>query len=379
MQTRFEKKKLLPNLLASLKCSLLSRLVIYYSKSGLLRLIIKNEQIYFANQANKKNRFLVCIAARDTYSEYHKSYPITGASELRQVLAQQYDGKVVVHLISPAEGHQRQVVSYVFNASIKEQLPAISFIIPDAILLSLGLDQPRVKAEVADGAWFLFKNKEQFSSQQRSELCGDLDIFGIIQGVPENTPTEVITAKDLPAILLKGLSCLKLSLLQACFHYQKPPRVSLPWRSLIIGSSTLITSYFLFVSAYLALAIPARESQLQQLNPGMATVFTLREQLEHTEQQARALSEALGTQRSIYPTWLILKQLVDMQVTVQNIELSGTELLISGSAANAIAVLSSLTELPTTEQASFSQPTRRSRGQEAFTIRLVFKTGGNNE
>lgn len=353
--------------------AVLLRIVGYVDENGSKRIGLNAVNAKFSDNGAANKLLPVSIISRSLYSEYHKAYPIAEINELKQVLKQQFADKLAIHLISADVNHQRQVVSFIFSSKLAERLPFFCLLLPESLVVHAGLEDDVVQADLGGARWFLYKNGRTFSSQLGSALCASLTSFALIQGVPENTLSVYYDDKSMPSLLLKGLKNLTPKSLYSAVNFAIPTTSQLPWKAISITCIAALVLYFSIVSAYLAAVYPAREAEVAQLNDTVQSVFLKQKQYESVLQQIQEVNDEISKHRSVYPLWLVSRHLLELNVTMQSAELIGHELTIVGNTDNAIQVLSAITELDFVNTASFSQPTRRSRGRETFTIRISLK------
>lgn len=371
MSNKVKGRAQLFNFVSRLVNSFLLRLSGYVDTDGVKLFKQGNGGICF--KAETENKLpLISIVGRTLYSEYHKSYPIADLRELKQVLKQLHSDRMAIHLISQEVNHQRQVMSFVFSPKLNNNLPTLCFLLPESLVAYAGLKEEILQAEFY-GKWFLYKNDKFFSSQLVSSLCSNLQTFGLIHGIPETTSTASFTESDTPSFLFQSVKKLNTSQMVSAFRFALPERKAIPWKPLMFIGVGALTLYFSFISLYLAVVYPDREEQVRQLSDQVQSALSTQEKYDLTYEQLDVVYSELNRQRSVFPVWLVLKHLAGLDVDLQSSELTGDELVVNGRAENAIQILSAISDLSIVKSASFSQPTRRSRNQEVFSIRIAFK------
>jgi hypothetical protein len=164
----------------------------------------------FAEQSSRRVR-AVNVLSRELYTEFRKLYPITDAKDLKQVLSQSYSNNAL-HQIGPFLQGGREVVSYEITADvfIARRFPGIW--LPVSFLLSKSVSSQDFTAEVhTEQPWYLASFAERSYSQLKNGLSANLDVFRLMQGVPDGLEHHDLSQCEARDYSLQGLGRVQLA------------------------------------------------------------------------------------------------------------------------------------------------------------------------
>ncbi|MBU2225654.1 MAG: hypothetical protein KKB00_16615 [Gammaproteobacteria bacterium] len=318
---------------------------------------------------------LIYIAARRTYLEFEKVYPIENASDLKAVLNQQFEGRDCIHQVTKASNHQSLVKTFIFDSKLVAGLPAFSILLPESVVLHAALQERHCKSVIRDEglSWFLYVRSEHFSSQIANAICEDLDSFSMVNGVPQDIEKIEILPYGKPELLMQGLKRLSPSVLLNFTRYKRQQAKPLPWRE--IGLSTLVglLFYFSISSFYLQWTERSASKVVEGFGTEVDLLMSEKQQVEDLQLKLNKIQQLLLQQEPTWPVWSTLLHLLDRGVNLSAFQWQNRNLLVKGEIPEATGLIEALIKLPYVSKATFTDPTRRERDLDSFSIKIEFR------
>jgi len=318
---------------------------------------------------------LVYIAARRTYLEFEKIYPIENISDLKAVLNQQFEGRDCIHQVQKTSSHQSLVKTFIFDSKLVAALPAFSILLPESVVLHAAMQDRHCKLVIRDEglSWFLYVRSEHFSSQIANAICGDLDTFSMVNGVPQDIEKIEIPLHDKPELLMQGLKRLSPSVLLNFTRYRKQQSKPLPWREIGITTLVGLLFYFSISSFYLQWTESSASKIVEGFGSEVDLVMTEKQQVEDLQLKLTKIQHLLLQQEATWPVWSTLLHLLDLGVNLSAFQWQNGNLLVKGEIPEATGLIEVLTKLPYVNKATFTDPTRRERDLDTFSIKIEFR------
>lgn len=328
------------------------------------------------NDDSGKLRPLIYIIDRQHYKEFSRRYPVANISELKQVLAAEYEHEsLVFYKIAKAEEHQRHVVAYVFNPDVLQRLKLPAFLLPESVVLAAAIGANQL-AEVGDPRvdYFLFSSEDRIFSQRRGLLCQNIEVFKLAAGVPEHIDSRTISAAQLPDWLAKGLYALPLSTFGSFLKFPAVRTRQLPWRKVTITLAVFSLVYMVFISAYLTLSLDSRQDELNAMSSEMNQLMNTQQELEQVVALYNGALALVKQKQSTSPFWILLIDLIqNEQAELRSVSITGNQVLLRGTAERATDLLTIMAASPYVGKAEFQAPVTSQRNRENFVIALTIK------
>ncbi len=317
---------------------------------------------------------LLYVVERHCYREIEKTYPIERLADLKDVLAQQYAGEHCSHVISESTEHQRRVVTFVYQKSLKSQLPRFCVLLPESLVLAAAYAGHHKKALIQseDGSWFLYVRGDKFSSQTASALCPDMDRFAMVHGVPDTIPHESVSATAKIDLLMSGLAKIPPPLYLNFITIQNQASKPVPWKLIGAAAFSVLLAYFTTVTLYLQFVKNGAEQKLQQISSETTKLLKTQRQQEQLLEQLTATQALLSQQQFSSRTWSIAFYFLENDVKISSLLWAEGTLTVQGAVPDAVNLLQRVTALPYVRQAKFSESTRRERDLDNFSMAIVF-------
>ncbi|OBP15324.1 hypothetical protein A5320_08140 [Rheinheimera sp. SA_1] len=318
---------------------------------------------------------LVYIAARRSYLEFEKVYPIESSSDLKAVLNQQFEGRDCIHLIQKTANHQSLVKTFIFDTKLISALPAFSILLPESVVLHAALQDRHCKSVIRDEgqSWFLYVRAAHFSSQISNIICGDLDTFSMVNGVPQDIEEIDIQPSDKPALLMKGLKSISPTSLLNFIRYKRQQAQPLPWREIGVSTVAGLLCYLSLSSFYLHWTESSASKIVASFGSDVDLVMTEKQQVEELQLKLNKAQQLLLQHENTWPVWSTLLHLLDNGVSLSSFQWQNGHLIVKGTTPVATGLIEALTKLSYVSRATFTDPTRRERDLDSFSIKIEFR------
>lgn len=321
---------------------------------------------------------LINILSRALYSEFHRFYPIADLRDLQQVLAHSFDSQTF-HQLGPSMQGGRQVISYQVAADFFTKNRFLAFWIPISFILSKGYSESGFTAEIqSENPWYLASFSQHSYSQIRNAVTNNLAVFRLTQGVPDGLPHYELNNQQCHQKSIQHLGKIKPQdwLTFSCFNSNQ--MAALPWRpyAMVLGVTAVL--YMATASLVLEWQGSARVAAIEALGKDLNALLSKQEQLARLQADVQSLTLLQEQKIALSPTWLLVNQLNEMDVTILDLSQRKLVLNIRGQTLRATDVLTQLRQHPLIESADFSAPVIKNQGKDEFTMRVELKAGSIN-
>lgn len=324
---------------------------------------------HFFEQPSRRVRF-VNILSRELYSEFRKLYPITDAKDLKQVLAVSFSNNTL-HQIAPLQQEGREVVSYEISADIfiARRFPAIW--LPVSLLLSKSVSSQDFTVEVhSEQPWFLASFSERSCSQLRNGLSANLEVFRLMQGVPDGLEHYVLSQDDARGYSLHGLTRVQPAALLPFFSFSYNNTLMLNWRPYTAVLAAVAFLYLATSSAGLAWQKSKMDEAIEMMGDKLNILLGQQEKLAAFQEHINALASEGQRRVPMASPWLLLHLLTENGVTLLDFQQRNKQVAIRGHAPRATDILTLLRQYNGVKSADFTAPVVKVQGSEEFSIRV---------
>lgn len=326
----------------------------------------------------KPGKALLCIISRASYSEFCRSYPIESKSELRAVLANEYQGEVVFHQINRVSAHSHAVTSYVLRQDTVQNLPKFAVCLPESMLYGYyekDIDTV-IRINSMETPWFFGWAGTSAVSQLLTPMCSNADQFKLINGIPLHAKVIEFEESELGTKYIAALKSLPLPT-WFNFTYINLGGVKLKnWRLLVGVLATFCVIYFAISTAYINIMTSERRSELQAISADAERLLMLESSLNNDVRYIESGTEILSKQRFSHPFWSLIMLSQTERVELVSARWVSGVVYLQGRTESATNFFTKISSLPSVSQTEFDSPTRRVNGIELFSLRITMK--GNN-
>lgn len=315
------------------------------------------------------------LLAREHYREIHKTYPISHPSELRKVLANEYNDKRVCHYIVATDSQQSKVITYLIAEAVAAKLPSMAVLLPVSLVAWAQLRQsyqPAVVLLQSVSQPFYLSLTQVPVSQVVNAFCATEQQFRLNNGVSEELPAFELGTMQfslLPVLTALGLRQIRY------FSYARPGQ-AIRWdKKLLATLAGTAVGYLALVYGYLTYMAQHHQQQLELTMAQAAGILAVADKFEATNNALQVVNQRLLSAKPADRYFELLHYLLEKKIEVTTFSLNEAGLMLRGSVSSATELLAELKQLPIVESAVFESPASRADGKERFVIRVVTKQG----
>ncbi|MDH3535782.1 MAG: hypothetical protein OER87_08550 [Gammaproteobacteria bacterium] len=317
---------------------------------------------------------LVIILGREHYSERRKSYPALRRRDLEKVLREDLAGEPpTLAVFGPISGERREVSFYRMKRAVVEALPRSLFIVPESVLLGVGLAAENwADVERQQYRYFLFRDGP---SQPAGGALGQRDLVALAAGIdPDCIPEEYRGSDDLLLRMRRSLPALPASTWWSC---RNPlPRgfglERVAWKPLAVTAGLMLFAYLALSSIYLQSVLAYRTGVLEELEPGIQEGLIADNEARAYEARGAALIELWSGRSDTQQVWEAVALALQNRATVSQLDMQSGRVSFYGEAPDASEILTLLGSTPGFVDVSFDAPVRSGRnGRQSFALSFV--------
>jgi hypothetical protein len=317
---------------------------------------------------------LIIILGREHYSERRKSYPALRRRDLENVLREELkEEPLTLALLGPVSADRREVSFYRLQRAVIESLPRSVFIIPESVLLGVGLTADSwADVQRQNYRYFLFRGGP---SQPAGGALQARALVAMAAGVDADTvPEEWCGSVELLGRLRRGLAAVPALTWWSC---RNPlPRQfgfdGIAWKPVALIAGLMLFAHLALSSIYLQVLLSNREGALETLAPQIQEGLAADNEIRAYVARRDALIELWSGRSDTQYVWQGLALALKNRAIVSRLDMQGGRISVRGEAPDASEILAVLASTPGFLDVSFDAPVRSgSNGRQNFALSFV--------
>jgi hypothetical protein len=354
--------------LEQIKQAVISRFPLGYYNGTLYKIVYGDNGEAKFELSKESFKPWVVIVSRDYYQESLENLAVTDQRELKAVLKLNNNNEDFnsVYLVNTITDNQ----SYFNRWKFPKNLISAMVMLPEGLLLakSESANTPIVvEDEEQESRVFVVASSNGLSSTKPTAVINSISRFCQSCGVSQQTPSTVISNKQLPTAFLNGLSNLSIKYWAGFWQapYQSFNFTNI--KSSLVMAMACVVLYLSASSGYLYWQQTQLEQQLQQGKSEVSEALDIQDKRNELKLQVEGLSQVVVDFKSKTVIWAILLPLFE-EAKFDNIRYQDGRFILRGSAPKATVLLSKLVEKNGVTDAQFDLPVTSNRARESFTI-----------
>lgn len=345
--------------------SILGKLPIGYYNGKLYKISsVKGQKTSFT-LAEDKFKPWILIASRELYKEELDKLPLTNQSEVKRLLTLNNPNKDFQYRINNVTENMTFYNSWGFS----KILPDAPILLPESVILANASENDifELKGPLEKTILYIAKTEQGIFSSVPTKMLNSTARFAQSCGLNAQETSHFLSFEQLPALLLKGLSCLKikdwLTFTKKSAQNFSLDNIKRPLLLVVV----CFTGYFTVTSGYLYWQKWQVEQQLQDEQADVSSALALQDDLNYIKNRVQVLSPVVANFKSNTIIWTILLPLYE-QANFANIRYEAGRFILRGTTDKATELLYEIASYEGVFDAKFDLPVSINRQRETFTI-----------
>lgn len=320
-----------------------------------------------------KSPFPVLVLARDSMTETVRKYPVTDASDLKEIIAQELT-PFAMHSTPKIREHDAIVKIWSPDAEILQQLTQKLFIwVPESLLISGFEEDTLFKIERCNSSLYSFNDLNANYTANVAGAYKSPDYFLMSIGAP-SLPVTTVNEAQYAALLHEQFFRLPKEYLLSILKGQRLGRKiaeMFSWRSMALGGFLGVVLFFLSLIGYYSLQINSLESTIDEQN--IASVIKERRAIEEKRKVFAEFADQDAGDNFDLQMWQLFGDAMKQNISVLKVRTTDTGLWLRLQSDVATSSLTFIKNLPYIKSASFANAVQNFRGRQRFNINISFK------
>ncbi|GAA6203360.1 hypothetical protein [Thalassotalea sp. SU-HH00458] len=349
----------------------------YYSKQ---LYIFNDEELVYSPEVNTK----VIIIAKCHYSESWQTFSSISKKDLEKILTLKKATESKIGLLFQSYRNEAidgyEVKTIKINSSIIEILGKDRVYIPETELFNPYQENQLLKIETIAGSMFCSQVDNKIRTSYAKGIVNNIDTYKLSVGLPLNIEVLNIQVKDFSKFLLTQLLKLNFSQFGRVSTFDIKAWFNSSHLHLLYWAPILSSLFFyLTFTGYLYLKGSEIESELLTDSQQVSRLINNKNKIDEYNKILAALSlEFKNSNQYVHYHWLLIDELLDMDMNIIRINYSEGILSIRGLADKASSVLLAISKHPKVKSATFKGEVRKSQGLDLFEINLEVRNNDAN-